>query len=53
MTLGKKIRCQIIRLIAILDNLKNVELVVFMDGIEKLKHKKCITWKEFLAKEKM
>ena len=49
---GEKDKMPNHRLIAILDNLKNVELVVFMEGIEKLKHKKCITWKEFLAKGK-
>ena len=39
---GEKDKMPNHRLIAILDNLNNVELVVFMEGIEKLKHKKCI-----------
>ncbi|GIS04182.1 MAG: hypothetical protein CM15mP106_6290 [Candidatus Neomarinimicrobiota bacterium] len=38
------------RLFAILDNLANVDLVVTMDGVEKLDHEKIISWDEFILK---
>ena len=40
------------RLFHILDNLEKVELVVTMDGVEKLNHPKIISWDEFLEKGK-
>ena len=38
------------RLMHVIDKLDNVELVVIMDGVEKLDHEKIITWDEFIAK---
>ena len=38
------------RLMHVIDKLDNVELVVIMDGVEKLDHEKIITWSEFIAK---
>ena len=38
------------RLLAILDNLADVDLVVTMDGVEKLDHEKIISWDEFILK---
>ena len=38
------------RLLAILDNLEEVDLVVTMNGVEKLNHEKIITWDEFILK---
>ena len=40
------------RLLNILNNLEKVELVVTMDGVEKLNHPKIITWDEFLERGK-
>ena len=40
------------RLLHILNNLEKVELVVTMDGVEKLNHPKIISWDEFLEKGK-
>ena len=36
----KKKKCQTIDYLACIDNLENVDLVVTMDGVEKLDHKK-------------
>ena len=38
------------RLLAILDNLADVDLVVTMDGVEKLDHEKIISWDEFILR---
>ena len=38
------------RLLAVLDDLNKVELVVTMDGVEKLDHEKIISWDSFIAK---
>ncbi len=38
------------RLMHVIDKLDNVELVVIMDGVEKLDHEKIITWSEFIEK---
>jgi len=40
------------RLLAILDNLENVELVVTMNNVDKLEHSKIISWDEFIDKGK-
>ena len=36
------------RLLACIDNLEKVEKVVVLDGVEKLDHKKFISWNEFI-----
>ena len=38
------------RLLRILDKLDKIEYVVLMEGVEKLEHKKIITWEEFISK---
>ena len=38
------------RLLAVLDDLDKVELVVTMDGVEKLDHEKIISWDSFISK---
>ena len=38
------------RLLQVLDNLEKVEIVVTMDGVELLDHKKIISWNEFIKK---
>ena len=38
------------RLLSILDKLDKIEYVVLMEGVEKLEHKKIITWEEFISK---
>ena len=38
------------RILNILDKLDKIEYVVMMTGVEKLEHKKIITWDEFIAK---
>ena len=40
------------RLLQVLDKLDNVELVVTMNGVEKLNHQKIISWDEFIDKGK-
>ena len=40
------------RLLQVLDNLDNVELVVTMNGVEKLNHQKIISWDKFIEKGK-
>ena len=38
------------RLLAVLDNLENVEVVVNMQGVDKLDHPKIISWEKFISK---
>ncbi len=38
------------RLLAVLDELEQVDLVVTMDGVDLLKHEKIITWEDFIQK---
>jgi len=40
------------RLLQVLDKLDNVELVVTMNGVEKLNHQKIISWDKFIEKGK-
>ena len=47
---GETEKMPIHRLMHVIDKLDNVELVVIMDGVEKLDHEKIITWDEFIAK---
>ena len=49
---GEKEKMPIHRLNSILDNLGSVELIVVMDGVEKIDHQKVITWEDFIAKGK-
>ena len=49
---GEKEKMPIHRLNSILDNLGSVELIVIMDGVEKIDHQKVITWEDFIAKGK-
>ena len=49
---GEKEKMPIHRLSSILDNLGSVELIVIMDGVEKIDHQKVITWEDFIAKGK-
>ena len=38
------------RLLAVLDNLENVQVVVTMQGVDKLDHPKIISWDKFISK---
>ncbi len=40
------------RLLNVIDKLHNIEIVVLMEGVEKLDHEKIITWDEFIEKGK-
>ena len=49
---GEKEKMPIHRLNSIIENLDSIELVVIMDGVEKINHKNVVTWDEFILKGK-
>ena len=49
---GEKEKMPIHRLHSILEKLDSVELVVVMNGVEKIAHENVVTWKDFIGKGK-
>ena len=47
---GEKEKMPIHRLHSVIKNLDSVELIVIMDGVEKIDHENVVTWDEFIQK---
>ena len=47
---GEKEKMPIHRLHSVIKNLDSVELIVIMDGVEKIDHENVVTWDEFIKK---
>ena len=47
---GEKEKMPIHRLHSVIKNLDSVELIVIMDGVEKIDHENVVTWDEFIEK---
>ena len=47
---GEKEKMPIHRLNSVIKNLDSVELIVIMDGVEKIDHENVVTWDEFIEK---